>query len=181
MPDTIYWIEGPWRGRLAILMRPRGGDWLEDDVAVWRRAGLDLVVSLLMMDESAELGLGREGEVAHQQGLEYISFPVADRNVPTSWKDAHRLVQQLMARLSEGKQIGVHCRLGVGRSALLAASVLVSSAVGVGPAFERIEKARGCPVPDTPEQRLWVEQFGTMTVREEEMPTEAGPMVKGAT
>ncbi|MBI3244628.1 MAG: dual specificity protein phosphatase family protein [Chloroflexi bacterium] len=181
MPDVIYWIEGPWQGRLAILTRPRGRDWLEDDVAVWQRAGLDLVVSLLTMDESAELGLEREGEIAHRQGLEYISFPIADRKVPTSREDAHKLIQQLTARLSEGKHIGVHCRQGVGRSALLAASVLVSSAVGVGPAFERIEKARGCPVPDTPEQRLWVEQFGKMTVREKEMPTEAGPMVKGAT
>lgn len=181
MSDTIFWIDGPRRGRLAIVTRPRGGDWLEDDMTSWRRAGLDLIVSLLTADESAELGLEREGEIAHRQGLEYISFPIADRNVPTSWEDAHKLVQQLTTRLAEGKQIGVHCRLGIGRSALLAASLLVNSAVGVGPAFERIEKARGCPVPDTPEQRLWVEQFGTVTVREEEMPTEAGPMVKGAT
>jgi hypothetical protein len=57
MPDTIFWIDGPWRGRLAIVTRPRGGDWLEDDMTSWRRAGLDLIVSLLTADESAELGV----------------------------------------------------------------------------------------------------------------------------
>jgi hypothetical protein len=30
---TLYWIEGPWTGRLAISARPRGWDWLQDDVA----------------------------------------------------------------------------------------------------------------------------------------------------
>ncbi|MEK7277475.1 MAG: hypothetical protein AAB427_09015 [Chloroflexota bacterium] len=42
---------------------------------------------------------------------------------------------------------------------MLAASLLAQSGIGVDKAFERIEKARGCPVPDTAEQRHWVEQF----------------------
>jgi len=163
MPETIYWIEGPWKGGLAIVARPRGGEWLEDDVASWRRVGFDLIVSLLTNDEIGELGLEREGELAQQHGLGYILFPVADRSVPTAWEDARKLVQQLSARLAEGKQIGVHCRHGIGRSALLAASLLVNWGDSVERAFERIEKARGCPVPDTPEQRRWVEHFGVRT------------------
>lgn len=111
MPENLYWIEGPWPGRLALLTRPRGGEWLADDVRVWRRTGLDVIVSFLTTGENAELDLSREG---------------------------------------------------IGRSALLAASLLVHSGVGAEKAFERIEKARGCPVPDTAEQRHWVEQFGTM-------------------
>jgi len=49
--------------------------------------------------------------------------------------------------------------MGVGRAALVAASVLVILGMPVATAWAQIEQARGCPVPDTPEQRAWVEQF----------------------
>ena len=47
MSPDLYWIVGPWRGRLAIAARPRGGDWLDDELSGWRQAGIDVVVSLL--------------------------------------------------------------------------------------------------------------------------------------
>src|SRR5437870_3377638 len=47
----LSWIEAPWQGRLAISPRPRGGDWLEDEVREWRLAGVEAVVSLLTSDE----------------------------------------------------------------------------------------------------------------------------------
>jgi hypothetical protein len=47
MIARIHWIELPLTGRLAIAARPRAGDWLVDEVAAWRAAGIDLVVSLL--------------------------------------------------------------------------------------------------------------------------------------
>lgn len=138
---------------------PRGGEWLADDVSAWRRTGFDVIVSLLTLSENAELDLSQEDDAANKQGLQYFSFPIADRNVPASVMETQNLVQQLAGLLSEGKNVGLHCRQGIGRSALLAASLLVHSGVGVDRAFERIEKARGCPVPDTAEQRHWVEQF----------------------
>jgi hypothetical protein len=32
MRAQLYWIEGPWAGHFAIVPRPRGGDWLEDEI-----------------------------------------------------------------------------------------------------------------------------------------------------
>jgi hypothetical protein len=78
------WIEGPWPGWLAILPRPRGGDWLEDDIRSWQQAGLDLIVSLLTSDEIAELGLAEEARLCQASGLQFLSFPIVDRNVPSS-------------------------------------------------------------------------------------------------
>lgn len=40
-------IPGPWRGRLSIVARPRGGDWLDDEVSAWRRAGIGIVPETL--------------------------------------------------------------------------------------------------------------------------------------
>ena len=44
---TRYQIEGPWRGQLAIVPRPRGEDWLRDEARAWKDEGFDVVVSLL--------------------------------------------------------------------------------------------------------------------------------------
>ncbi len=49
--------------------------------------------------------------------------------------------------------------MGIGRAAVIAACVLAMLGVAVDTAFEAIAVARGCPVPDTLEQRAWVAQF----------------------
>jgi hypothetical protein len=64
MTPEIFWIPGPWRGRLAVAARPRGGDWLEDEARGWQVAGFDIVVSLLEKDEAGELGLDLERDAA---------------------------------------------------------------------------------------------------------------------
>ena len=51
MWTELYWVDGPWLGKLALAARPRGGDWLEDEMANWRRAGIDTVLSLLTPEE----------------------------------------------------------------------------------------------------------------------------------
>ncbi len=162
MTKAIYWIESPWPGQLAIVARPRGGEWLVDEVRRWQQAGLDVIVSLLMGNERAELGLAQESELVARQGLQFMSFPIEDRQTPVSLRETRNLIEELAALLSEGKSVGVHCRQGVGRSALIAASLLVYEGLEVETAFARIEAARGCAVPDTVEQRQWVARFAAL-------------------
>src|SRR5262249_52764326 len=140
MKATLYRIDGPWRGRLAILPRPRGGDWLEDEVRSWKAAGVDVVVSALNSDETAELDIAGEADFCRANGIEYLAFPIADRGVPVSARATAELVRLLEGRLAVGKTVAVHCRQGVGRSALLAACLLVASGLDVASAFERVRK-----------------------------------------
>jgi protein-tyrosine phosphatase len=79
--------------------------------------------------------------------------------VPNSSKAALELLQALAKNLTEGKHVAVHCRMGIGRSALVAAGLLVITGYLPSEAFELIEQARGRPVPDTEAQRQWVEDF----------------------
>ena len=156
MRAQLYWIEGPWAGRFAIVPRPRGGDWLEDEVQAWQHAGLDRVVSLLTLDEVADLDLGQEAAWCQAQGIQFVSFPIPDRSVPASRHAALALVHQLEQALAEGERIAVHCRQGIGRSALLAACMLVAGGEEPETAFQHISTARGCAVPETAEQQEWV-------------------------
>lgn len=159
MQAELYWIEGPWTGRLAIMPRPRGGDWLEEEAASWRRMNIDVVVSTLTQEELVELDLTEEKEICTAKEVAFVAFPIEDRSTPPSRKATHELVRELERELASGKKIAIHCRQGVGRSALLAACVLAAGGVHPISAWERIAAARGSSVPDTSEQREWVVRF----------------------
>ena len=160
---NIYWLDGPWPGRLAIVARPRGDEWLEDEVKEWRQSQIDIVVSLLTQVENNELGLEQEAAKSTEQGLQFLAFPIVDCAVPASLWETRKFVEKLTTDLAQGKNVAIHCRQGVGRSALLAASLLVHAGMDAAHAFRQIEIVRGCPVPDTLEQRQWVEKFATVT------------------
>ena len=156
MRAEIYPIAGVPVGRLAIMPRPRAGDWLSDEVASWQRAGLAVIVSLLEDGEIAELGLEQESALCEQTGLVFLRFPIPDRGIPVSRDRFSALVTSLVEHLRQGRGVGIHCRIGVGRSALVAACVLAVSGVPLESAWLSIQHARGLSVPDTPEQRQWV-------------------------
>ena len=157
MPTEVYRIDGPWPGRLAISARPRGGDWLEDELKGWRQAGFDIIVSLLTPDEADEMELRMEERYSRQHHMEFVSFPIVDRSVPESRAEALKLIERLEAALANGKNINVHCRQGIGRSALIAAGMLIARGVPTEEALKRISIARHSLVPETSEQRKWID------------------------
>lgn len=161
MRTRVYWIDGPWPGRLAIIPRPRGGDWLEEEIQAWKEAGLNIVVSLLTQEEVAELELSQEEHWCRAQNIQFFAFPIPDRGVPASRKAVAELVERLEKALEAGQSIAVHCRQGIGRSSIVAALLLVSAGEEPEMALAHISQARGCPVPDTSEQSRWVRDFAT--------------------
>ena len=84
MYTKLFWIDGPWKGKLAISARPRGGDWLEDEMRAWRREGVDAVVSLLTGSEDQDLGLQTERHESEANGIEFFSLPIVDRSTPAA-------------------------------------------------------------------------------------------------
>jgi len=156
MNPDLFWIPGPWRGRLAIITRPRGGDWIEDEASGWRRAGLNLVVSLLEDEEAAQLQLAHEGDAAASAGIDFISFPIPDRGVPDAIPPVVSLLKKIVSALHQGRNVAVHCRQGVGRSGLIAAGALMSSGMDTHKAIDIVSAARGVTVPETRVQREWL-------------------------
>jgi protein-tyrosine phosphatase len=127
-PD-IYWLREIEDVRLAIMPRPRNGEWLADEIAGFRGAGIDTVVSLLEAQEVRELCLGDEPSLCEAAGMQFVSFPVADRGVPSNPAAFAPLVGALVRQLRSGDAVAIHCRAGIGRSGLLAGCVLGSLGV----------------------------------------------------
>jgi len=159
MSTKLYWVNGLWPGRLALASRPRGGDWLEDEIADWRREGVNKVFSLLTSDEEQYLGLSTEATQAKAQGMQFVSFPIPDREVPRSEAKVTLALEKLDADLSAGRNIVVHCRQGIGRTGLMAACLLVMKGLSPDGAVKTLAIARGAPVPETEAQRRWIDHY----------------------
>jgi protein-tyrosine phosphatase len=161
MFTELHWLDGPWRGKLAISARPRGGEWLDDELASWRKSGVDEVVSLLTAEEAESLDLQNEAANTRTAGMLFRSFPIVDRWVPASKRDSLRFIEDLDSDLTSGKNVSIHCRQGIGRAGLIAASLLVARGWPTADALERISAARGVTVPETTEQREWLESMAS--------------------
>ncbi len=157
--ETIYPIAiEKTSGRLMIARRPRGGDSLGSDIEALRREGTDILVSLLEHRESQELGLEEEEVLALRHGMRFISLPVPDYSVPADRTSFNGIVLDLADAIRAGSQVAVHCHMSIGRSSLLAISILRRLGMPLDKAIALVQAARGARVPETGEQLRWLQE-----------------------
>jgi len=154
----IYWINQYQEGSLAIMAAPRPEEPLEEKILGWKNDGVDCVVSLIEPAEIPGL-LAAEAALCEEFGIEFFSFPVRDKSVPPDLTRFGDLAHELSKRVAEGHGVAIHCRAGIGRSAMLAACVLFTLGVHAEVALDMIADARGIEVPETEAQRQWVLSF----------------------
>ncbi len=157
--NDIFWIDGDPRVPLAIVLRPRGDEWLEDELLRMKRGGIQTLVSMLESGEAAFLGLADERFVAMHVGLEFLSFPIPDTQIPAGIPAFRAFVEGLANRLRAGERIGVHCRGSIGRATVAAACTLIHLGWEPKAALAAVGAARGCAVPDTQEQEDWILRY----------------------
>lgn len=154
--NDIFWIKGNPPAPLAIVLRPRGDDWLEDELLRMKREGIQTLVSLLEKHEVLLLGLDEEHPIADHLGLKFLSYPIPDTKIPGDAAAFRKFVAGLADRLRAGEKVGVHCRGSIGRATVTAACTLIHLGWEPHAALAAIEAARGCTVPDTQEQEDWI-------------------------
>lgn len=131
-------------------------------MAEWRRAGVDTVLSLLTPEEGLDLDLKIEAREVTARGMKFASLPIPDRQVPNSEAEVSAALDRLDADLAAGKNVVIHCRQGIGRTGLVAACLLVTKGMNPEAAVKRLSAARGVPVPETAEQRRWIDHYAAV-------------------
>jgi protein-tyrosine phosphatase len=118
---------------------------LETDLQRFRdEYGVEALVSLMEHDEYSELQIPEFFQKAEERGLDVLHLPIPDYGVPSDpEEDKYRpLIEDVAGRLEEGQTVVVHCRGGLGRSGLVATSVLVALGHPSGEAIRILRMAR---------------------------------------
>ena len=147
---------------LAVLICPAGGRDLYDDLRAIQREGIQTLVSLLEEEQVEMRDLSDEGRLAGMMGMQFIHHPLPDHSVPDDEEDFREFVGGLANRLRVGERIGVHCWASIGRATMTAACALIHLGWDPRAALIAVEKARGCPVPDTGDQEDWILNYKSM-------------------
>ena len=138
------------------MARPRGDNWLEDEINHLKNNNVNVLVSLLDRNEIHELKLDNEEAICLTKKIDFINFPIPDRDIPKPGDKVDQLINSLTNKLNAGLSIVIHCRMGIGRSSIIAAAVLMTYKLKSIDLIKNISIVRGLKVPDTDEQVGWL-------------------------
>ena len=145
-PGSVFLLPAPPATRLNSIVGQLAG------------LGVSRVVSLLTEQDTQSLGLEAEQAVCSEHSIAFSNFPIPDFGTPPR-EEFRLLVAQLHSQIHAGWSIAVHCRAGIGRTGTLASCLLISCGLSPEEAIARVSQARRTSVPDTAEQRKFIEDF----------------------
>lgn len=157
MNPPAYLVARDLPGQLWIMPHPPATG-LADAIASYAARGIDTLVSMLPPDEATDLGLGDEGRCCASQGIVFSNHPIVDFGLPERGS-FDPLVARIAGLIREGHHVAVHCRAGIGRSGMAAACTLIALGQSAEQAVDRISTARGVSIPDTAEQRAFIQSY----------------------
>ncbi len=150
-------------GRLGLTLAPgkkadaSEGRWARDLETDLRRLreeyDTEVLVSLLERGEYSDLGIDELFQKAEEMGIEVLHLPIPNYGVPMDTEEGNYrpMIKDVVERLREGQTVVVHCRGGLGRSGLVAASVLVALGHPAEEAIRIVREAREGAI-ETPDQ-----------------------------
>ena len=156
---SIFWVDAPDVGRLAVVTRPDPTFGLPRQMQTLRKAGIDTLVSMLTPNEAAALGLEDEEAMAIAAGMAFDTLPTTDFAVPPSLTVAATVIGRAAADLRAGRSVAAHCYAGRGRSPLFIAALMVHEGYSAADAIAAVSAARGRPVPETSAQHKWIADY----------------------
>jgi len=154
----IYWISEFASGDVGMMARPRGNDWLEDEIKKLKLNGVNCVVSLIEQSEIYELEIEKEEFYCNQNQIDFINYPIRDRGIPEK-ESFINLITELDRKLKNGEKIVVHCRMGIGRTSMVSAGILIMNGMNSNIVFDLLSEKRTLKVPDTEIQSDWIKRI----------------------
>lgn len=137
----------PSGGRLLLSPHPAGlaGLTPAQAIGVYKSLGVVTLVSLVTEAELFKLGLTHLSSICQSQGVQWQHAPVLDQQAPDAsfevwWQAQHTA---LLAALSDGHTLALHCWAGLGRTGTVAARLLMAHEhMGASQAMAAVRQAR---------------------------------------
>lgn len=143
-------------GSISLMPKPPGGSQLPAYIQFLKSRNIDVLVSLLQYEEIISHSLLNEGIECEELSIEFINFPIKDHSTPQFIIPFNHLIEQLVKRIESKKNIAIHCYAGIGRTGLIAASILIKMGIQVDEALIKLSQTRGLRVPETIQQITWL-------------------------
>jgi len=148
MNPSIFKLKQIGPGTLYIMPCPRASV-LAEDMSFYMDLGINTVVCLLEKAEMIARGLALEERLCHELDLRFEHFPIPDRAIPSNLAAFRGLVDKLDLELKQGRNIAIHCYAGIGRTGILAGSLLIRNGIQPQEAIELMSETRGKNMPQT--------------------------------
>lgn len=155
---NLYWIKDY---PLAIGPCPSAPHLLPDAVTTLQQSGVSVVVSLQTEREAAQIGIAEEPRLLQAAGIDFWRYGIIDHSTPPFTAATFDLVDRIAAALDQGQKAYLHCYAGIGRSATIAAAVLIRRGASAEQALLALRNARGFVVPETQAQHNWIYDYET--------------------
>lgn len=151
MNTSIFKLKKIGKGTLYIMPCPRPSV-LAEDMAFYMDLGINTIVCLLEKAEMIARGLALESYLCEELDLNFEHFPIIDRSIPSDLAAFHKLLEKLYTELNLGRNIAIHCYAGIGRTGVVAGSLLMKDGLLAQEAIELMTTIRGYDMPQTSSQ-----------------------------
>lgn len=152
-------------GSIFMMPKPPGAHQLPAFVEFLAKQEISVMVSLLQFEEVHSFSLVNEHVECETNEIEFINFPIKDHDVPQFFMPFNHMIEKLVDLLEAGENIAIHCYAGIGRTGLVAASMLIKQGFQVDEALIELSKVRGIRVPETLPQITWLHRHAEQLVR----------------
>jgi len=141
-------------GRIGITFCPgkqdpfaATGAWARDlssDIDVIQTWGAQCVITLMESDELTQLKVVDIGEQIQSRGIQWRHLPIADFSTPSQHFEQRWITEgaEIRRLLSDGVDILVHCKGGLGRAGMISARLLVELGMDPKQAIRAVRRAR---------------------------------------
>ena len=136
-----------WRGTMILSPCPTLSYLAHDDMGIfdrWSNAHVCMVVTLLEKVEINALGFDSLAAHLSQTDILWHHFPIRNMDAPANSSELR--LQEIIIHMTQcfntGKAVFIHCHAGLGRTGLVAATVLKSFGMTTNAAMSAIRKKR---------------------------------------
>jgi len=119
-------------------------DRIENDLQCISNWGASVIVTVLDMNEIATLGVTALPARIVARDIVWLHLPMSNNLLPEEiFEEKWCLIRdKLLHFLQQGERILIHCKEGIGRSALVAVRLLIEAGIDTDSAIRAVRKAR---------------------------------------
>jgi protein-tyrosine phosphatase len=133
-------------------------DLEKDLIRLQQEYSTHLLVTLLEAEEMPKLKIPNLIDRVKAHGMQSCWFPIPDFSTPDSMSELQQLIEKILTAVETEQTVVIHCKGGLGRSGLVAASCLVALGHSPETAFALVRQARPGSV-ETASQEAYVHQL----------------------